>query len=246
MPYFALIIGAMLWFLAGFISGVTSFGGNLVAVPLLAMLQDPRDAIFTGCIVGGLTAIYLALIYRKSMDFGEIAPLCAGVVPGIPLGVIILDYASPRALLIIVGISLILFLVWQLASARIFSSKKPLSKMAAMPCGIVSGILLGSTSMGGPPLVLYAFLRGWGKENTVANLSFTAAVATIIWVSMQFWHGAFASAPIAGCVTGAVAAALGTLASVPVLRHVNVFLFRRLLLGMVGFSAFMAFMRACF
>ena len=42
----------VVWFLGGFINGVTSFGGNLFAVPLMTLAMDAKDAIVLGCIVG--------------------------------------------------------------------------------------------------------------------------------------------------------------------------------------------------
>ena len=44
----------IVWFLAGFINGVTSFGGNLFAVPLMTLVMEAKQAIIFGCITAYL------------------------------------------------------------------------------------------------------------------------------------------------------------------------------------------------
>ena len=113
----------------------------------------------------------------------------------------------------------------------------------AVPFGLVSGIMMSAVSFGGPPLVLYAFLRRWEKTQTLGTVN---AVSTGIMVFgiPWLWHkGLFTGdLPLLG-LAGSVAAFAGIALSVPLARRLPTEIFRRLLLGMLVLSALMLFWR---
>lgn len=240
------IAACTLWLIAGVISGVTSFGGNLVAVPLLTFIWTPQKSIFIGCIVGGASSLFLAACYHKNIIWKEIFPLCSGIIPGIPLGVYILTYSGPGTLLFGVGISLTIFLIWQIFGNRIFPSRKQLSKRWAVPCGVICGILQGATGMGGPPLVVYAFLRKWAKECTIANINCSVAFALICWAITQIFNEINIDNVLFDSLTGTISVGCGVLVSIPIVQHINILLFKKLLIMMIGLAAFISYIRCIF
>ena len=65
----------VVWFLAGFVNGVTSFGGNLFAVPLMALVMDAKTAIILGCFVGTAITLTIAVFYHRELpklEFTEV------------------------------------------------------------------------------------------------------------------------------------------------------------------------------
>ncbi len=91
--------------------------------------------------------------------------------------------------------------------------------------------------MGGPPLVLYAFLRHWQKEETIATVNMVSVVIMLVVVPWQHGAGLFTPQILKMGAIGALFGFIGIAASIPVLHRMNIALFRRLLLAMLSFSA---------
>ena len=243
METLTLIYSSVVWLFAGFVNGITSFGGNMVAVPLLSLVIDPRDAIIFACLTGTGITVSLALLYRSALPKLEFALVCLSCGAGVIPGMWILKVASARHLLFLAGIILTVFLLWQFLGRRL-NSEKRIPIWAVVPMGVLSGILLGSTSMGGPVMAMYAVLRRWTKEETIATLNTMAGLSMLFLMYLQWRDGLYSPAILEGATWGLPCCILGVLLSVPVLRRVNAQLFRKGLLAMLAFSAVMLFYRS--
>lgn len=227
----------LLWLIAGFVAGVTSFGGNLVAVPFVTLAIDPKDAILAGCISGTAVFASLCLVYRANILWRETFMLTAGACCGIPLGIWFLANAGASAILLAAGTAIILFLVWQFTSHRLDTCTKSVPSRVAPIFGFVSGIMMAAVGMGGPPLVLYTFLRQMTKEQTLGTVN-AASVAFMFFVlPWQYFSNLFAPTSLWLGISGAVFAIIGIAASIPVVKRINVKVFRLLLLTMLAISA---------
>lgn len=240
----ALVYFNVVWFLSGLVTGITSFGSNLFAVPLIALVWEPRQAILVGCLSAFSIFFELAVVYRSKILWKDTLLLSLGSLGGIPLGIWFLGQAGSRALLLAAGASLAIFLLWQ-CLLRIFGAQqKKIGFAWVLPLGFLSGILMGSIGMGGPPLVLYTFLRQFSKEETLATIN-AASVAIMLFVLPgQYLSGLFDPETIKLGAIGGVAAFIGILASIPLARHINIGLFRKLLLAMLALSMATLFLRA--
>lgn len=227
----------LLWSIAGLISGLTSFGGNLVAVPLCMLVWDPRDAIFAGCVAGTAISGSIFVIYRKHVVWREIFYLSLGLVPGIPLGVWTLNNVGSAILLLIASASMFFFLAIQFFCKNNSFTNKIISPCWAVPLGLLGGVLQASISMGGPPLVIYAFMRKWGKEASVANIACMVVITLIFWLPLE-WEHLYNANFISVCAQCSVFAIAGVVVSVPVLGRVNIAFFRKCILVMIAFTAF--------
>lgn len=243
MDILPLLFQGFIWFLAGMVTGVTSFGGNLFAIPMLTLAAPVREAILQGCLSGMSMICAVSCIYRRWIPWREVLCIGLATLPGVPLGVAFLQYAGPGLLLCAAGASLILFLLWQWLSRRLHAAEGPVSRWWSLPLGVAAGIMMGAVGMGGPPIALYAYLRHWGKEATIGGLN-AACVLTLLGVLAGQWEAGFYTAPILkASLAGAVCSVGGIVASVPLVRRLNARLFRRLLLVMIGFSALMLLAR---
>ncbi|MFG6375723.1 MAG: sulfite exporter TauE/SafE family protein [Desulfovibrio sp.] len=227
----------ILWLLAGFVTGITSFGGNLLAIPLIALVLPPREAILYGCISGAAVFLGVTLPYLKQIIWRETVILSLVTFPGIPFGIWFLANAGPGALLLAAGASLASFLSWQFIGMRLDRRQNPVPIWAAIPFGFISGIMMSAVGMGGPPLVLYAFLRHWQKEETIATVNMVSVVIMLVVVPWQHGAGLFTPQILKMGAIGALFGFIGIAASIPVLHRMNIALFRRLLLAMLSFSA---------
>lgn len=233
----------IVWFLAGFINGVTSFGGNLFAVPLMTLVMGAKESIIFGCLAGTAITVSIAVFYHRALPGREFLLACLSSAAGIPFGMIVLEIAPAKGIFFAAGAILLLFLVWQGMAGRMHKSfRAPL--WAVVPAGMISGILLSSTSMGGPVLAMYAVLRGWNKEITLSMLSSMAAVSMVFLMVLQWRSGLYTPDMLHDAAWAVPCAVIGVLASIPVIRRINPEIFRRLVLVMLAFSSVMLFIRS--
>lgn len=235
-------MSAFVWLFAillasGFIVGVSSIGGNLFAIPLMALLIPPQDAIVVGSLSCIPVLVSVGLIYWRDLPWLDIAALCVASALATPLGAWLLAHAGSRALLICAGGAVALFLVWQGLAARLKNGGRAVSRLAAVPCGLAAGVMAASVGMGGPPLAMYAFWRHWDKKTTIGGCSLANGLQMLACVPAQGAVGLYSRHLLELSGWATVAALAGLLLSLPVLRYINLCLFRKIILGMLGLAA---------
>jgi uncharacterized protein len=139
-------------FAAAFLRGFTGFGFALAAVPSLSLLFDPIIVVPLTLLLAVLAGIQVLHRLRDLVDWRSVWILLAGSLIGSPLGVWLLTALHPNGLRVATGFVLMaaVGLLWR--QPRL--SNAPAAPLGIM-AGIVSGILNGSTGMGGPPVILY-------------------------------------------------------------------------------------------
>jgi uncharacterized membrane protein YfcA len=134
---------------------VTGFGFALVMVPLLSLAWDVKSAVVTSTLLGTVALLPLLFEVRQHVQVARVAPLLVGSVAGIPPGIWLLGWIDPEALEILVGVIVITtsLLLYLGPDTRALS----VGAIPSVMVGALSGALRASTSMGGPPAVLYLF-----------------------------------------------------------------------------------------
>lgn len=245
MDIFLYVYQYTIWFFAGLLTGLTSFGGNLFAIPLLTLAMSAQDAIVIACLSSTVMILALGILYRRGALWREIFCLGGATMLGVPLGVAFLQHAGPRLLLLAAGSSIVIFLLWQFFSARLHVAERPISRWWSVPCGVAAGIMMGAVGMGGPPVILYAYLRHWSKESTIGSASITAFITMLALLPAQWGAGLYTGPLLKSALVSAVFSLVGILASVPIVHKINALLFRRLLLFILATSAGMLLVRGC-
>jgi len=243
MDTLLLFYSSVIWLFAGFVNGVTSFGGNLVAFPLMALVMDTKEAIIFVCLTGTAITTSVAVLYRASLPKLEFFLSTAGGAMGVIPGLWVLKVAPVSLLLFLSGSILTSFLVWQILGKRLDPEWR-IPKWYALLLGFFSGFFTGCTGMGGPVMAVYAVLRRWTKEETLATLNTMAAVSMIILALLQWQQGLYTPAILHGAAWGIPCCILGVLISLPVIRRINARIFRAGLLVMLTISALMLFYRS--
>lgn len=217
-----------------------------MAVPLLAFLYSAKDSILIGCISATIIFISLAAIYFRSIDWRDTFWLTACALLGIPPGTMFLKWAGSSALLLAAGFALILFLLWQCAAGRLKNKAHSVGAWFSLPMGLASGFLMGGVGMGGPPLVLYIFLRNYTKSAAIGTINSASAAIILAVLPWQFHEDLYKPELLKLGLTGGIAALAGILLSVPLVRRLDIELFRRLLLIMLALSAAALLIRGSF
>jgi uncharacterized membrane protein YfcA len=158
LPWF-LALGAV--FLAAFVRGTAGFGFALVLAPVLLLILEPKAVVPVDLLLGLLSNIVVVAYSVRQVDLKRLLPMAAGAIVGIPLGIYTIRVISPDSLKVLIGGTTMLFAVpLALGFTRAFSRERPVAGVA----GVLSGFLGSSTSLAGPPVVLFMHNQSWRKE----------------------------------------------------------------------------------
>lgn len=154
---------------ASILRGFTGFGFGLAAVPLLSLALPPAEVVPLAVTlqvvigVGGLRTAW------PDCDWRSVRALVPGLVCGVPIGLLILTVLAPNPVRLTIG-AVIIFSVW-LIQRGVRLPPNP-SWIVSASVGLVSGIISGLASMGGPPIVVYLLAVG----HSAARMRSTAII----------------------------------------------------------------------
>lgn len=149
------------------VQAFAGFAGSLFAVPLYAIFFAPREILPAHGLVMLIVNVFLVLEGRKHLEWRSIVRLQIAGLIGVPLGALCLAYLPSNA--IRMAISLITF-VFGLLFLFNYNIRLRDNNVTQGTIGLVSGILGGSISESGPPVVIYGLARGWIKDKFRTNL----------------------------------------------------------------------------
>jgi uncharacterized membrane protein YfcA len=130
------------------VHGSVGFGINLVAGPLLVIL-DPAFIPGPLILIAGLMVVLVLATERSSLDVSAVRRVSIGLVPGSVAGTLALQRLSPHGLEAVVGLGV---LVVVLATAlRPQIDRTPATLMGA---GVLSGFAATTAALAGPPIAL--------------------------------------------------------------------------------------------
>lgn len=155
-------------FVASFVRGVSGFGFALVLVPVLLLFVDPRDVVVTSLSLGFAGQIVLLIYSFKKVDLKRILPMAGSSLLGIPVGVWIISVISPNTLKLVIAVVILCSAVLLACGYRKSITNE---RVSGGVVGFVSGILASSTSLGGPPVVLFMHNQDWPKEAIYPSLA---------------------------------------------------------------------------
>jgi hypothetical protein len=147
----------------GFVSGLAGFGSALMALGIWLYVVPPGIAVplVLICSIVG-QASTLPSIWR-SIDFKLVWPFLIGGIAGVPLGTLLIAYTDPRLFKLSVGILLLVF------PTALYFHRRPMAlsfggRIADTGIGFAGGVLGGLAGLSGPIPILWASVRGWGKD----------------------------------------------------------------------------------
>lgn len=185
---------------AGTAQTVSGFGFALLAVPMMSLLVDPREAVVVATLLGAVSSTSQAFIDRAHANRAMVGRLALAAYLGMPFGLTLFLVFSESALRFFVGIVVALAGVMLIRGFTIHSATTRYDWLL----GWFSGVLATSTSTNGPPLV---FLM---QAKKLDPSSFRATINAVFTLSNV---GAIALFLAAGRVTGP--SLIGALWAVP-------------------------------
>jgi uncharacterized protein len=171
-------------FLGAVVAGVAGFAFGLIASAVWLHVITPAQS-------AALIAAFAILIQgatlwnlRHALQIPRLVPFIVGAAVGIPLGATVLNWATPTQMRAFIGLALILFSVYSLVRPKLPSV--PGGRTADGLVGVLSGLFAGGTGLAGLPIIVWATLRRWSKDEQRAVFQ---PVAIVIFVMTLAWFG---------------------------------------------------------
>jgi uncharacterized membrane protein YfcA len=189
------VVALLVFTLAAAAQAVTGFGLALVAVPLMAVFLDPVAAVVATTMVGVVLTGLASYREREHVERPVAARLTGAALLGMPLGLLTLTRLDERSLKMVIAVGLLLLVGLLLVKVRL-----PAGATTQYGAGVVSGMLLTSTGMNGPPVVLSVQALGLPPRRFRGTLQVVFCMQDLVAV------GAFIAL---GFVDPVIAAAVG-------------------------------------
>lgn len=155
-------------FLAGIVRGFAGFGSALLAVPALAVIYGPVQAIAIEVLIEVPVCLGLLPTAIKHAERRAILPMIAMFMLFVPVGAVLLTVTNPDIVKVLISL-FVLFavaLLWHQPHV-----KRLMSPKANYVVGALSGTTQGLTGMAGPLFATALIARGDDSIRTRANIS---------------------------------------------------------------------------
>ncbi len=172
---------------AAFTQSLSGFGFSLLIVPPLTLILGPRDAVVAANALGiVVNAITLQRVHGH-VDWRLGGTLFAAAAVGMPIGLLVLVFVPRDALQVIIAVTVLAstVLIW-----KGWRLEMP-GRAADIGVGFVSGVLNTSTSMSGPPVVIYLQGRGFERGTFRATLTAYFLASGLVAVALFVAGGQF-------------------------------------------------------
>jgi uncharacterized protein len=160
MALVLLLLGALA---GGFVSGLAGFGTALMALGIWLYVLPPSVAVPLVLICSIVAQTSTMPSFWRAIDFKLVWPFLIGGLAGVPLGIMLIAHADPHVFKLSFGVLLLMF------PTALYFNRAPVAvsfggRVADAMVGFAGGILGGLAGLSGPLPILWASVRGWGKN----------------------------------------------------------------------------------
>ncbi len=178
---------SLLWLIivaATLLRSFTGFGFALAAVPGLALLYSPVQAVGLSACLSFALGVQSFPKYRHDLQLNTQWPMFVAAIVGTVLGAQLLQTLSEQQFQLLIGV---LVIVACLALARFHPRRHLVKPAIAGSAGLVSGLINGAFAIPGPPVIIYVMSTVADPKASRALMmgffSFSSLVALITYSS---------------------------------------------------------------
>lgn len=227
--------------LGGLAQAVSGFGGSMVAVPLLVLVVDPITAVVSATGVGLALS---GLGWYRERDH-VVVPLArrlavAGFI-GMPAGLAVLLLVQARTLGLIIAVMLALTVL-----SILFKVRLPSSVGAQWGAGVLSGAMLTSTGLNGPPLVIAMRGTDESPRRVRATLQAIFSAQDVVAVAIFVIAGAFQPQALVAVAAGLIGIRVGWTVGDRIFHSLSPEAFNAIVLCGLGAAAVLCFVQSAF
>ncbi len=179
-------IPAVVVLVAGLMRGFAGFGSAMLMAPVFAVLFGPTDMIATVVAIELAVSLQLYPAARRDCDWRIIGPMSVVACLAMPLGAWLL--ASVDKGLIVKTVSgIIVVFVLIMATGIRYRGERSIG--AGMLVGAISGVMMATTSVGGPPVLMYLLAGNDPPVRHRANIITYYMATQVPLIGIMFWYG---------------------------------------------------------
>jgi uncharacterized membrane protein YfcA len=226
----ALMLPALITALAGFVQGLSGFGFSLIAVPLLSFFLLPKLVLPVILLQSIIINLMVFIPAQKQVNLRSYGLMILTGILGIPAGTWLLLSLPPEWIRVAIGVIVFLFALLLWVDVR-FSIGH--GRFATGCVGFLSGVLNGSITFSGPPVILFFTGQGMPKDAFRATLAAYFLVLNMVTLPSYFAGKLFSLEVIRISAVCLPALLLGTALGITLARFVPQSAFRKLTLVLV-------------
>ena len=236
-----LIPAVFIILVASLLKSTTGFGFALIATPLLLLLWEPTLVVPIVLPLVLTVDVFIVAQNWRLLEPRRLAPMVIAGVLGVPLGTYVLLVASPQVLRLGIAGLVLVSAILLLLGVTIPISRE---RLAGGIAGFLSGLLVTSTSISGPPVALFMINQRWAKHTFRTSLGlFFLGQVTLAIISLA-GVGALHSGTLLVSAILWVPVLLGYLAAIRLLPYVSQQGFLRIAMLIVMAAAVLAIANA--
>ncbi len=225
-----MILSLLIIFIAGTVQGLTSFGFSLISLPLLCMIIPLKTVVPILIIYSLIINSIIFYKIRYYVNLNRIKYLIIAGVVSTPIGTYVLLVIKGDVLSIVVG-SIIIFtslILWKGYKVNIKNEK-----LSFIIVGLFSGILNGSVSLSGPPIILFLTNQNAEKQIFRANLTSYFLILNIITVPTYLFAGLITKEVLRYSAFLFPGLIIGVLSGLAISNKINDNIFKKIILILV-------------
>lgn len=169
-------------FVAGIVRGFTGFGSALLAVPALAVIYGPVQAVVIEVLIEIPVCLGLLPTALRHAERRTILPMIAMFTLFVPVGAVLLTVTNPDLVKVLISLFVLFSVAVMWQQSRV---TRLISPKANYVVGAISGTTQGLTGMAGPLFASALVARGDNSIRTRANIS-ALACAIVLFSVISF------------------------------------------------------------
>ena len=167
---------------AGLMRGFAGVGSGMLMAPFFAILFGPVQTVAVIILMEIVVTAQLLPGVRREINWGVIAPMGVAAALFMPAGSWLLVTLDPDLLARCIALVVLVFSIVLMMGWRHDGTKKP---WASAGVGAFSGVLMASTSLGNPPVMVYLLSDPDEAATNRANFTGYFAVTLVALIAMM-------------------------------------------------------------
>lgn len=224
---------------SNFLQATTGFGYAIVTTPLLAMVLPPKESVMLTMTTGLIGRLSMLKIINGAGSFNDIKPLLLTSLMGAIVGSYALTMINSYWLKLFISFVLLItgWAMWKERRVKITNKR-----LAERMIGALAGFLGSTTSINGPPVIMYYLNAGLDKQKDLfrANLTRYFLLMNVVTLTLAFFFGTLEFGSIWKMTLSAIPGLwLGLYLGEKFFRKIDAQAFKRMTIIMVIASAIM-------
>ncbi|MEY3805269.1 MAG: hypothetical protein RIR69_81 [Actinomycetota bacterium] len=227
-------------FVASFAQSISGFGFALLAVPMMSLAANPRDAVVIATFIGAMSSTTQAFLDREHVSWSLVKRLTVSAYVGMPFGLFVFLVVNERFLRFLVGVVVLVATIVLIRGFSMVATHQDTLKWWDRILGWLSGVLATSTSTNGPPLVFLLQARNLEASVFRATISVVFSLTSIGAIVLFVASGEVTSDGVTGVLFSLAALVIGLRMGYYARPRVSAASFRTFVFGLLFLASFSA------